>query len=204
MIREDLNDQIFRTVKEKDEAIIKLVSEKYNLGQPILIFTSSINRSEHYSELFNQQKIKHTILNAKNHDKEAEIIADAGTKKSVIITTSISGRGVDIKLGGKESDQIKREQIKKLGGLLVVGTERMESRRVDNQARGRSGRQGDEGSSIFFVSLEDDLMRIFGSESMNNILEKLGLKDGESIDHPWINKALERAQQKVESKETLI
>ena len=200
MIREDLNDQIFRTVKEKDEAIIKLVSEKYNLGQPILIFTSSINRSEHYSELFNQQKIKHTILNAKNHDKEAEIIADAGTKKSVIITTSISGRGVDIKLGGKESDQIKREQIKKLGGLLVVGTERMESRRVDNQARGRSGRQGDEGSSIFFVSLEDDLMRIFGSESMNNILEKLGLKDGESIDHPWINKALERAQQKVEAR----
>ncbi len=200
MIREDLNDKIFRTVKEKDEAIIKLVNEKYNLGQPILIFTSSINRSEHYSELFNQKKIKHIVLNAKNHDKEAEIIADAGTNKSVIITTSISGRGVDIKLGGKESDQTKREQIKKLGGLFVIGTERMESRRVDNQARGRSGRQGDEGSSIFFVSLEDDLMRIFGSDSMNNILEKLGLKDGESIDHPWINKALERAQQKVEAR----
>ena len=149
MIREDLNDQIFRTVKEKDEAIIKLVNEKYNLGQPILIFTSSINRSEHYSELFNQKKIKHIVLNAKNHEKEAEIIADAGTNKSVIITTSISGRGVDIKLGGKESDQTKREQIKKLDVLLVVGTERMESRRVDNQARGRSGRQGDEGSSIF-------------------------------------------------------
>ena len=130
MIREDLNDKIFRTVKEKDEAIIKLVSEKYNLGQPILIFTSSINRSEHYSELFNQKKIKHIVLNAKNHDKEAEIIADAGTNKSVIITTSISGRGVDIKLGGKESDQTKREQIKKLGGLFVIGTERMESRRL--------------------------------------------------------------------------
>ena len=200
MIRKDLNDKIFRTVKEKDEAIIKLVSEKYNLGQPILLFTSSINRSEHYSELFNQKKIKHTVLNAKNHHKEAEIIADAGTNKSVIITTSISGRGVDIKLGGKESDLTEREQIKRLGGLFVIGTERMESRRVDNQARGRSGRQGDEGTSIFFVSLEDDLMRIFGSDSMNNILEKLGLKDGESIDHPWINKALERAQQKVEAR----
>ena len=111
-------------------------------------------------------------------------------KNSVIITTSISGRGVDIKLGGKNADQASKDEIKKLGGLFVIGTERMESRRVDNQARGRSGRQGDEGGSIFFVSLEDDLMRIFGSESMNNVLEKLGLKDGESIDHPWINKAL--------------
>ena len=200
MIRKDLNDQIYRTEKEKDEAIVKLVSEKYNLGQPILIFTSSINKSEHYSELFNKQKINHIVLNAKNHDKEAEIIANAGSKKSVIITTSISGRGVDIKLGGKNLDKASREEIKKLGGLFVIGTERMESRRVDNQARGRSGRQGDEGNSIFFVSLEDDLMRIFGSESMNNVLEKLGLKNGESIDHPWINKALERAQQKVEAR----
>ncbi len=200
MIRKDLNDQIYRTEKEKDTAIVKLVSEKYNLGQPILIFTSSINKSEHYSKLFDENKINHIVLNAKNHDKEAEIIANAGSKKSVIITTSISGRGVDIKLGGKEADNLSRDEIKKLGGLCVVGTERMESRRVDNQARGRSGRQGDEGNSIFFVSLEDDLMRIFGSESMNNILEKLGLKDGESIDHPWINKALERAQQKVEAR----
>ncbi len=164
----------------------------------MLVFTSSINKSEHYSELLKREKIKHTVLNAKNHEKEAEIIANAGEKKSIIITTSISGRGVDIKLGGKE--EIHKEEIKKLGGLFVIGTERMESRRVDNQARGRSGRQGDEGKSIFFVSLEDDLMRIFGSESMNNILEKLGLKDGESIDHPWINKALERAQQKVEAR----
>ncbi len=200
MIRKDLNDQIYRTEKEKDTAIVKLVSEKYNLGQPILIFTSSINKSEHYSKLFDENKINHIVLNAKNHDKEAEIIANAGSRKSVIITTSISGRGVDIKLGGKEADNLSRDEIKKLGGLCVVGTERMESRRVDNQARGRSGRQGDEGNSIFFVSLEDDLMRIFGSESMNNILEKLGLKDGESIDHPWINKALERAQQKVEAR----
>ena len=200
MIRKDLNDQIFRTEKEKDEAIVKLINEKYEIGQPLLVFTSSINKSEHYSELLNKQKIKHIVLNAKNHDKEAEIIANAGTKKSVIITTSISGRGVDIKLGGKNSDKEKKNEIKRLGGLFVIGTERMESRRVDNQARGRAGRQGDEGNSIFFVSLEDDLMRIFGSDSMNNILEKLGLKNGESIDHPWINKALERAQQKVEAR----
>ena len=200
MIRKDLNDQIYRTEIEKDGAIVKLVNEKYTLGQPILIFTSSINKSEHYSKLFNKKQIDHIVLNAKNHHKEAEIIANAGSKKSVIITTSISGRGVDIKLGGKDADKLKRDEIKKIGGLCVIGTERMESRRVDNQARGRSGRQGDEGNSIFFVSLEDDLMRIFGSDSMNNILEKLGLKDGESIDHPWINKALERAQQKVEAR----
>ena len=147
-----------------------------------------------------KEKINHLVLNAKNHEKEAEIIANAGKKNSVIITTSISGRGVDIKLGGKESNKDSKLGIKSLGGLFVIGTERMESRRVDNQARGRSGRQGDEGNSIFFVSLEDDLMRIFGSESMNSMLEKLGLKDGESIDHPWINKALERAQQKVEAR----
>ncbi len=200
MIRKDLNDKIFRTEKEKDEAVVNLVNETYIKGQPMLIFTSSINKSEHYSKLFKKKNIEHIVLNAKNHDKEAEIIANAGSKKSVIITTSISGRGVDIKLGGKDAEIKNKNEIKKLGGLFVIGTERMESRRVDNQARGRSGRQGDEGISIFFVSLEDDLMRIFGSESMNNILEKLGLKNGESIDHPWINKALERAQQKVEAR----
>ncbi len=200
MIRKDWNDQIYRTNAEKDQAIIKLVNEKNSIGQPILIFTSSINKSEHYSNLLNKLKIEHIVLNAKNHDKEAEIIANAGAKKSLIITTSISGRGVDIKLGGKNAEEALKNEIKQLGGLLVIGTERMESRRVDNQARGRSGRQGDEGNSIFYVSLEDDLMRIFGSDSMNNILEKLGLKDGESIDHPWINKALERAQQKVEAR----
>jgi len=198
MIRKDWNDQIFRTTKEKDEAIINKIIECNNLEQPLLIFTASINKSEHYSNLLKKKSIDHIVLNAKNHEKEAEIIENAGRKKSIIITTSISGRGVDIKLGGL--DQNQKEEIKKIGGLFVIGTERMESRRVDNQARGRSGRQGDEGNSIFFVSLEDDLMRIFGSESMNNILEKLGLKDGESIDHPWINKALERAQQKVEAR----
>jgi len=206
MIRKDYNDQIFRTEGEKNDAIIERIVECHNLGQPILIFTSSINKSEIYSKLLSKKNIKHVVLNAKNHANEAEIIANAGKENSVIITTSISGRGVDIQLGGKkgsiQDDQLKidKAKIKTLGGLFVIGTERMESRRVDNQARGRAGRQGDEGSSIFYVSLEDDLMRIFGSESMNNMLEKLGLKDGESIDHPWINKALERAQQKVEAR----
>ena len=206
MIRNDYNDQIFRTENEKNDAIIEKIIERHDAGQPILIFTSSINKSEVYSSLLKKKNIKHVVLNAKNHENEANIIANAGKEKSVIITTSISGRGVDIQLGGKkgtvEADQLKKDKdkIKSLGGLFVVGTERMESRRVDNQARGRAGRQGDEGSSIFYVSLEDDLMRIFGSESMNKMLEKLGLKDGESIDHPWINKALERAQQKVEAR----
>ena len=209
MIRKDHNDKIFRTDEEKKIAIIDLIKECNDKGQPVLVFTSSVDKSEIYSDLLRNKKIKHTVLNAKNHEKEAEIIANAGKLNSVIITTSISGRGVDIQLGGKNeysnnSDNNKvideKEKVKSLGGLYVIGTERMESRRVDNQARGRSGRQGDEGSSIFFVSLEDDLMRIFGSESINNMLEKLGLKDGESIEHPWINKALERAQQKVEAR----
>ena len=206
MIRKDFNDQIFRTEKEKNSAIIKKIKECFDREQPILIFTSSVGKSEIYSKLLEKEKIKHIVLNAKNHENEAEIIANAGKAKSVIITTSISGRGVDIQLGGKKDSidenllKKNKQYIKSLGGLFVIGTERMESRRVDNQARGRSGRQGDEGSSIFFVSLEDDLMRIFGSESMNNILQKLGLKDGESIDHPWINKALERAQKKVETR----
>ena len=206
MVRKDYNDQIFRTEVEKNNAIIEKVIECNLTGQPLLIFTSSINKSEIYSELLKKKNIKHVILNAKNHENEAEIIANAGKKSSVIITTSISGRGVDIQLGGKkgstpdETLKIYKQEIKSLGGLFVIGTERMESRRVDNQARGRAGRQCDEGKSVFYVSLEDDLMRIFGSESMTNMLEKLGLKDGESIDHPWINKALERAQQKVEAR----
>ena len=209
MIRKDHNDKIFRTDEEKKIAIIDLIKECNEKGQPVLVFTSSVDKSEIYSNLLRNKKINHTVLNAKNHEKEAEIIANAGKLNSVIITTSISGRGVDIQLGGKNEYSNKvdnnkvtdeKEKVKSLGGLYVIGTERMESRRVDNQARGRSGRQGDEGSSIFFVSLEDDLMRIFGSESINNMLEKLGLKDGESIEHPWINKALERAQQKVEAR----
>ena len=206
MIRSDFNDQIFRTEEEKNNAIVKKINELHQTGQPLLVFTSSINKSEIYSKLLKKESIKHLVLNAKNHENEAEIIANAGKEGSVIITTSISGRGVDIQLGGKKGsmpdEELKKdkEKIKSIGGLFVIGTERMESRRVDNQARGRAGRQGDQGSSIFYVSLEDDLMRIFGSESMNSILQKLGLKDGESIDHPWINKALERAQQKVEAR----
>ena len=206
MIRKDWNDQIYKNEIEKNSAIVSKVLECNKKGQPVLIFTSSINKSEQYSKLLKSKNIFHTVLNAKNHEKEAEIIANAGKIGSVIITTSISGRGVDIQLGGKKENtpdenlKIEKEKVKSLGGLFVIGTERMESRRVDNQARGRSGRQGDEGNSIFYVSLEDDLMRIFGSESMTNMLEKLGLKDGESIDHPWINKALERAQQKVEAR----
>tara|TARA_B100000242_G_scaffold289842_1_gene260300 strand:+ start:82 stop:2631 length:2550 start_codon:yes stop_codon:yes gene_type:complete len=209
MIRKDFNDKIFRTDVEKQKAIVDLISECNKKRQPTLVFTSSVDKSEIYSDLLKKRGIEHTVLNAKNHEKEADIIANAGKLNSVIITTSISGRGVDIQLGGKKTEVEKKEngdvndqknKVKSLGGLYVIGTERMESRRVDNQARGRSGRQGDEGSSIFFVSLEDDLMRIFGSESINNMLKKLGLKDGESIDHPWINKALERAQQKVEAR----
>jgi len=206
MVRIDWNDQIFRTEAEKNNAIVSKISKCNKKGQPVLIFTSSINKSEYYSKLLKTDGIIHRVLNAKNHEKEAEIIANAGKVGSIIITTSISGRGVDIQLGGKKESipdeklKIEKEKVKSLGGLFVIGTERMESRRVDNQARGRSGRQGDEGNSIFYVSLEDDLMRIFGSESMSNMLEKLGLKDGESIDHPWINKALERAQQKVEAR----
>jgi preprotein translocase subunit SecA len=206
MIRIDYNDQIFRTEDEKNNAIIKKIKDCNKNGQPLLVFTSSINKSEIYSKLLHKEKIQHVVLNAKNHENEAEIIANAGKEGSVIITTSISGRGVDIQLGGKRGSSLPeqlakdKQKIKSIGGLFVIGTERMESRRVDNQARGRSGRQGDEGCSIFYVSLEDDLMRIFGSESMTKMLEKLGLRDGESIDHPWINKALERAQQKVETR----
>ena len=206
MIRKDWNDQIFRTEKEKNDAIVNKVKELSSKSQPLLIFTSSINKSEIYSNLLSKNAIEHIVLNAKNHEKEADIIANAGKLNSVIITTSISGRGVDIQLGGRKQEteikklEVEKQKVKSLGGLFVIGTERMESRRVDNQARGRSGRQGDEGNSLFYVSLEDDLMRIFGSESINNILKKLGLKDGESIDHPWINKAIERAQQKVEAR----
>jgi len=155
MIRNDFNDQIFRSEKEKNSAILEKIKECHSIGQPILIFTSSVNKSEIYSKLLDKEKIKHVVLNAKNHENEAEIIANAGKQKSVIITTSISGRGVDIQLGGKKgsvSEELldkDKINVKSLGGLFVIGTERMESRRVDNQARGRSGRQGDEGSSIF-------------------------------------------------------
>ena len=203
MIRKDWNDQIFRTEKEKNKAIINKVIECNKKGQPVLIGTTSINKSEIYSKLFSNNGIKHSVLNAKNHEKEANIIADAGKLNAVTCATNMAGRGTDVKLGGKilnENGKQKKNKIKELGGLFVIGTERHESRRIDNQLRGRSGRQGDEGNSIFYISLEDDLMRIFGSESIDSVMKKFGLKEGESIDHPWINKALERAQKRVEGR----
>ena len=203
MIRKDWNDQIFRTEKEKNKAIIDKAIECNEKGQPVLIGTTSINKSEIYSNLLKEKKIKHSVLNAKHHEKEAEIIADAGRLNAITCSTNMAGRGTDIKLGGKiinEENKKEKNKIKELGGLFVIGTERHESRRIDNQLRGRSGRQGDQGNSIFYISLEDDLMRIFGSESIDSIMKKFGLKEGESIDHPWINKALERAQQKVEGR----
>ena len=203
MIRKDFNDLIFRTEKEKNNAIISKVIECNKKGQPVLIGTTNISKSEIYSKLLSDNEIKHSVLNAKNHEKEANIIADAGKINAVTCATNMAGRGTDVKLGGKILDkntQEEKNKIKELGGLFVIGTERHESRRIDNQLRGRSGRQGDEGNSIFYISLEDDLMRIFGSESIDSIMKKFGLKEGESIDHPWINKALERAQKRVEGR----
>ena len=203
MIRKDWNDQIFRTEKEKNKAIIDKVIECNEKGQPVLVGTTSINKSEIYSKLLDDSEIKHSVLNAKNHEKEANIIADAGRLNAVTCATNMAGRGTDVKLGGKilnEKSKEEKNKVKEIGGLFVIGTERHESRRIDNQLRGRSGRQGDEGNSIFYISLEDDLMRIFGSESIDSIMKKFGLKEGESIDHPWINKALERAQKRVEGR----
>ena len=220
MIRKDLNDQIFRTDKEKCNAIINKIKECNKRGQPILVGTTSIEKSEKVSSDLKKIGIKHKVLNAKNHEQEAKIIAEAGKLGAVTIATNMAGRGTDIQLGGnlknlideqtdlslENTEKIKKSQKKEKteviekGGLFVVGTERHESRRIDNQLRGRSGRQGDTGFSIFYISLEDDLMRIFGSESIDGILKKFGLKENESIDHPWINKALERAQQKIEGR----
>ncbi len=213
--RQDLNDQIYRTESEKISAIINNIKESNKIGQPILVGTTSIEKSEELSDNLKKNNISHNVLNAKHHEKEASIIAQAGRLGAVTIATNMAGRGTDIQLGGNlelrkaESKNLENElqiykkekgEVMDAGGLLVIGTERHESRRIDNQLRGRSGRQGDKGKSIFFLSLEDDLMRIFGSERIDTILQKLGLKEGESIDHPWINKALEKAQQKVEGR----
>ena len=213
--REDLNDQIYRTEKEKIAAIIDNIKRSNQNGQPILVGTTSIEKSEELSKCLKDNHIAHNVLNAKHHEQEASIIAQAGRLGSVTIATNMAGRGTDIQLGGNlelrktETKDLQaelglfekeKEQVMDAGGLLVIGTERHESRRIDNQLRGRSGRQGDKGKTIFFLSLEDDLMRIFGSERIDTMLQKLGLKEGESIDHPWINKALEKAQQKVEAR----
>ncbi len=213
MIRNDLNDQIFRTEKEKYNAILKKIESCKEKNQPILVGTTSIDKSEKISLMLKNKNITHNVLNAKQHEKEANIIAEAGKLGTITIATNMAGRGTDIQLGGnlnylnndesnnkKELALKEKDKVKKNGGLFVIGTERHESRRIDNQLRGRSGRQGDPGQSIFYISLEDDLMRIFGSESIDGIMKKFGLKEGESIDHPWINKALERAQKRVEGR----
>ncbi len=212
MQRKDYNDQIFRTELEKYNAITNKIIQCNNIGQPILVGTTSIEKSEKISNFLNQKRIKHNVLNAKQHEQEARIIAEAGKVNAVTIATNMAGRGTDIKLGGNKdfieegkinsTEQIKKDElkVKKLGGLFIIGTERHESRRIDNQLRGRAGRQGDPGSSIFFISLQDELMRIFGGDSIDGMLKKLGLKENESIDHPWINKAMERAQKKVEAR----
>ena len=224
--RIDADDEVYRTAEEKNDAIIKLVEECRVKSQPVLVGTTSIEKSEQLSELMKQRKIVHNVLNARYHEQEAAIVAQAGVSGAVTIATNMAGRGTDIQLGGNLEMRVKvelggvideterarrideiRSQIKvdkekviKAGGLYIVGTERHESRRIDNQLRGRSGRQGDPGASKFFLSLQDDLMRIFGSQQMDSILTRLGLEKGEAIAHPWVNKALEKAQQKVEAR----
>ncbi|WP_417788936.1 preprotein translocase subunit SecA [Terasakiella pusilla] len=220
--RKDYDDEVYRTRGEKINAIIEQIIECNKRNQPILVGTVSIEQSEELSKALKKAKIKHEVLNAKQHEREAYIVAQAGVPGAVTIATNMAGRGTDIQLGGNLEMRVATElgenptedQINKLkteiadaknvaleaGGLFVLGTERHESRRIDNQLRGRAGRQGDVGASKFFLSLEDDLMRIFGSERMDGMLKKLGLEEGEAIVHPWINKALEKAQQKVEAR----
>jgi preprotein translocase subunit SecA len=225
-VRKDHDDEVYRSAREKHDAILTLIEECRARQQPILVGTVSIEKSETLSDLLKKKKIPHQVLNARYHEQEAHIIAQAGRPGAVTIATNMAGRGTDIQLGGHFDMRLARESegiaddaerlklaeriraeiaeakaiVTKAGGLYVIGTERHESRRIDNQLRGRSGRQGDPGASKFFLSLEDDLMRIFGSERMDGMLQKLGLKEGEAIVHPWINKALEKAQQKVEAR----
>jgi preprotein translocase subunit SecA len=225
-IRQDTDDEVYRTTREKYDAIVEHVLECRRRQQPVLVGTVSIEKSEALSALFKKAKIPHNVLNARYHEQEAHIIAQAGRPGAVTIATNMAGRGTDIQLGGNLEMRLKTElanikdpaererraaairseietahdAVVKAGGLFVIGSERHESRRIDNQLRGRSGRQGDPGASKFYVSLEDDLMRIFGSERMDSMLQRLGLKEGEAIIHPWVNKALEKAQQKVEAR----
>ncbi|OYV51964.1 MAG: preprotein translocase subunit SecA [Acidocella sp. 20-58-15] len=215
--RKDYDDEVYRTATEKYEAVAKLIEECRERNQPVLVGTTSIEKSEIISNLLKQKKIPHSVLNARFHEQEATIVAQAGAPGAITIATNMAGRGTDIKLGGNLDMRLKLEPaadeakiraeieeyqgiVKKAGGLFVIGTERHESRRIDNQLRGRAGRQGDEGASRFFLSLEDDLMRIFGSDRMGGMLQRLGLQEGEAIIHPWINKALEKAQKKVEAR----
>ncbi len=225
--REDLHDEIYRTEKEKFNAIIKTIEECHKKGQPVLVGTASIEKSELVADLLAKNtNLKFEVLNARHHEREAYIVAQAGVSGAITIATNMAGRGTDIQLGGNVDMRVKealkgdeteeqiallrqkikqeveadKEKVKAAGGLYILGTERHESRRIDNQLRGRSGRQGDPGTSKFFLSLEDDLMRIFGSERMSIMLQRLGLPEGEALVHPWISKALEKAQQKVEER----
>lgn len=224
--RIDTDDEVYLTAADKYNAVAKLIQEVHETGQPILVGTTSIEKSEYLSHLLKKQGVSHNVLNARHHEKEASIVAQAGAPGAITIATNMAGRGTDIKLGGnvdmiigartdQEPDETQhetlaqevRDRVRKdhatvheAGGLYVIGTERHESRRVDNQLRGRSGRQGDPGNSRFFLSLEDDLIRIFGTDRMGGMMQKLGLKEGEAIIHPWLNKALEKAQKKVEAR----
>ena len=226
VIRKDSDDEVYRSATEKYAAVATLIDEARARGQPVLVGTTSIEKSELISELLTTKGVPHSVLNARAHEREALIVSQAGAPGAVTIATNMAGRGTDIKLGGNldmrlkielegindpdaasaRADEIRAEiavnhdVVKAAGGLFVIGTERHESRRIDNQLRGRSGRQGDPGASRFFLSLEDDLMRIFGSDRMGGMLSRLGLKEGEAIVHPWINKALEKAQKKVEAR----
>ncbi|MBU1037018.1 SEC-C domain-containing protein, partial [Patescibacteria group bacterium] len=198
MIRKDLNDSIYKNEKGKLQAIVREIKQRNEKGQPLLIGTISIEKNEILSELLNREGIKHELLNAKNHEREAEILAQAGKLGAVTVATNMAGRGVDIILGGNPPDPVKAEKVKELGGLHIIGTERHEARRIDNQLRGRSGRQGDPGSSQFFISMEDDLMRIFGSERMKSLMTTLGVPDDMPIENKMISKSIESAQRKVE------
>ncbi|EMB19886.1 preprotein translocase subunit SecA [Treponema denticola] len=224
--RKDEHDVIYLNENDKFEALCTEISEAYKRGQPVLVGTVSIEKSELISKLLTKRGVRHEVLNAKNHEREALIIAEAGAKGSVTIATNMAGRGTDIKLGGSPEMRAKKRtgtnpnpdyyekvlaeeytkwqsdynEVKELGGLYVIGTERHESRRIDNQLRGRSGRQGDPGRSKFFLSLDDDLMRLFGGENLKNVMSKIGMRAGEPIEHPWINKSIEKAQTKVENR----
>jgi preprotein translocase subunit SecA len=223
--RKDEHDAVYRTAREKYEGIVKTIKEAHAKGQPILVGTTSIEKSEFLSEMLKKEGVPHNVLNARQHEQEAQIVADAGKFGAVTIATNMAGRGTDIQLGGNvelkvmqaiaadphlHPDEVRarieaehadeKARVLEAGGLFVLGTERHESRRIDNQLRGRSGRQGDPGRSAFFLSLEDDLMRIFGSERLDKVLSSLGMKEGEAIVHPWVNKSLERAQAKVEGR----
>ncbi len=197
-IRLDKNDLIFQTEAGKFKAIAKEVKERHKLGQPVLIGTVSIEKNETLSEYLKTEGVPHEILNAKNHTREGEIIAQAGRPSAVTIATNMAGRGVDVKLGGNPGNQQDYQKVKSLGGLFVLGTERHDARRIDNQLRGRSGRQGDPGETQFFVSLEDNLMRIFGGENFKGLLSKLGLRDDQPVENKMITRSLENAQERIE------